>query len=151
MKRLTLSALLAILLSTASASAAAADPLQSLMLSSPTIVVLVPPDSETAALKDDPEFIEFSGDFWHYTKLFTEALKSRPQIQVITSSAREVRFSDKEIAPVVREKLETGHAYIFYRPGAQPITMSGVHIDDELACTAARLYQIQVTGYDCSP
>ena len=113
------------------------------------VVILIDSAREQSALKDDEGFIEFSEDFWHYTQRFVAALRAQPEIRVVTSSARQVRFSDKRVAPINRRRLEGGYGYVLYRPGAAPVVLAGVHVDDELVCAAARLYGIGFTGYDC--
>jgi hypothetical protein len=121
---------------------------QGVTLSRPTILILVDTRAEQKRHGEDPEYNEAAGDFAVYSSRMAEALKDHRGFRIQWSSAQSIRFPGTRFEPVLRRKLG-GWGYVFYRPGREPIVIEGVAVDDELVCTAVRLFETKVEGYAC--
>ena len=115
----------------------------------PTILVLIDPVAEIRKHEDDREYVEALGDFGVYTNKMVNALRGQRGVRVRWSSADSVRFPGTQFKRVVRREVDGGWGYVFYRPGHEPIVYEGVAVDDDLVCTAIRLFEIKVHGYSC--
>lgn len=113
------------------------------------MVILVDSPVEQRRYREDSEYNEFSGDFGVYTNRMSEALRGNPQVSIRWSYASTVSFPSTSYNAAQRRKLETGWGYVFFRSGEQPVVIAGVAVDDQLVCTAVKLYQIKVERCSC--
>ena len=126
-----------------------ADAQSLLRVTKPTVVILVDTPAEQRRHQEDGEYNEFAGDFAVYANRMAEALRGIPQVSIRWSYSSTVSFPGTSYKPVHRRKLETGWGYVFFKPGEQPVVIAGVAEDDQLVCTAVKLYKIKVEGYAC--